>query len=276
MSAPRGHSSPPALRNRRARNGFSMAEMLIVMAIMTVLAATLIVLVPGIRTSAMRKAAGADIQRISMVLIEFKEDMGFFPLKPYAPANPDAPAQGEYMDYVLFKSLTDKDYSPSGSGTAKGWGRARDDWEFLRGDSKTRQQIVDPWGVPYYYIPSTCYLLGVRINDSTDYTPLKDGTKALPNYFGTTSKIDDKRGPSVPSCYYPPDEYSKPGAGLSVFYNPTTFQLHSKGPDQKTDYYSDNDYATDPTSANRTIIDACDRGLDPDDINNFGGSNVSQ
>jgi len=260
------HTPSPASRARARRAAFSMTEMLIVMGIMTVLAASLVVLVPRLRTSAMAKAAGADIHHLSMVLTEFQEDMGFFPFKVYAPSNPDSPAQGDYIDYVLFKYLTDPTYSPSGSGTAKGWAAARDDWEFLRGDSTTQQQFLDPWGVPYYYIPSNCYLLGVRVNDPTDATPLKDGTDPLANAYGATPTPDDYRsGGSDTDHYYPDQDYYGPPPKMSEFYNPTTFQIHSKGPDQKTDYYDDRP----------DLVDACDRGCDPDDINNYGGGNVA-
>jgi hypothetical protein len=222
------------------------------------------VLVPKLRTEAMIKAAGSDIQHLSMALFEYREDRGAFPAKPYTPANPDTPTQGDYMDYVLFKSLTDPDYPAAG----QGWGQARSDSEFIRGDSKARNQFVDPWGTPYYYIPASCYLLGVRINDPTDSTPEQDAStgKALPNYYGTTPVWDDfKTGDAQHK--YPKETLYGPPALLNAFFNPTTFQIHSKGPDQKTDYYSDRTFS----AAEQAIIDACDRGQDPDDQNNFGG-----
>ncbi len=262
---------------KRARAGFSMTEMLIVMAIMTVLAASLIVLVPGLRGTAMRSAAQADIQHLTTRIFEYKEDKGYFPTRIYNPANYDAPGNDDYMDYVLYKSLTDPNYDVSGVGAGKGWGRARDDWEFIRGDARTRNQFVDPWGTVYYYIPNDCYLLGVRIKDPTDSTPLVDSVtlKALPNYYGTTAAIDDYKSGDA-EHKYPYEGYYGPPAQLSAFYNSTTFQIHSKGSDQRTDFYSDADYDSapplgGPTGPGRAIIDACDRGQDPDDLNNFGG-----
>ncbi|HUT36769.1 MAG TPA: type II secretion system protein [Planctomycetota bacterium] len=260
-------SQPPSLTARRrggARGGFSMIEMLIVMAIMTILAASLVVLVPGLRTNAMRNAALADIKNLDIAILQFREDKGFFPDAPYTPdPAPDPVTQDLCIDYVLYKYLTNPDHPVVG----KGWGRAKDNWEFLRGDSKAMNQFLDPWGVPYYYIPSTSYLLGVRVYDATDSTPAKDGTMALPNCYGTTPAWDDFR---TGDPKYPPESYSGPPQLLGKFYNSTTFQIHSKGPDQKTDYYSD----LNPSAAQQAIIDACDRGQDPDDITSFGGGHV--
>lgn len=283
MRAEQGRPLRTLAASRRAspRGGFSMAEMLVVMAIVTVLVATLVVLVPRLRVSAMSKAALSDIQNLSMVIGEYQEDKGGFPDKAYSPADPNAPKYYDYLDKVLFYCLTEPNFDPQsppappGAGqdaptplagaTGKGWGRARDNYEFLRGDSKIVHQFLDPWGVPYYYIPYTSYLLGVRINDPTDSTPLKDPTTGarLPNYYGTTPLANDFR---TGDHNYPPDAYYSPGALLKYFYNSTTFQIHSKGPDQRTDYCDDLP----------DTIDACDRGCDPDDINNFGGGNVSQ
>ncbi len=259
---------------RRARGGFSMAEMLIVMGIMTVLAAALIVLVPKLRTSAMCKAAAADIQQLSMALTDFRNDVGIYPDRPYtftAGVAPDPVVKTDCIDYVLFKCLTDPDYDPIArtAGAKKGWAVARTNWDFIHGDALTRQQFLDPWGLPYYYIPYTSYLVGVRVYDSSDGTPAVDTTKspplALPNCYGATPEWDDFRDSTDMGHRYP--------SGTAVqnkCYDPTTFQIHSKGPDQKTDYYSD----LTQNPANQALIDACDRGCDPDDINNYGGANA--
>jgi len=270
------------------RRGFSMTEMLIVMAIMTILAGSLVVLVPGLRTRAMRAQAGADIHLISIAITQFREDIGSYPSRPYSPATPTSPGEHDYMDRYLFECLTNRNFDFTNPATAKpnaGWGSSKDNWEFLRGDSKALKQILDPWGVPYYYIPYTSYLLGVRVKDSIDSTPLVDTTGvALPNCYGTTPVWNDFRNdpddikppppgqPTDPDRYRPRYAYSSPQQLLGNFYNSTTFQIHSKGPDQRTDYYSD-ESSGDPATA-RAIIDACDRGQDPDDINNYGGGNA--
>lgn len=264
MSTPFRHPRLGASR-RTARAGFSLTEILIVVGIMTVLAASLVVLVPRMRTSAMAKAAAADIQHLSIALTDFRNDKGFYPDRPYTfdGNGPDPVVQGDCIDYVLFKSLTDPDYPAGG----KGWAMARTDWEFVRGDALAQQQFVDPWGTPYYYIPYTSYLIGVRVFDPTDFTPAVDGSTALPNCFGTTPPWDDFRDPSDMGRRYP-----NPAALQQSFYNATTFQIHSKGPDQRTDIYSNLAGSTKPA----TVIDACDRGQDPDDINNFGGGHGSR
>jgi len=241
-----------------------MTEMLVVIAIITILAATLVVIVPKFRSDAMRRAAEADIQHLSMKLVEYNEERGRYPSRPYNPTNPDSPDQYDYIDRVLFESLCNPDFTGTTveAGSRKGWAAARDDWDFMRGDSKTLRQFLDPWNVPYYYIPYTDYLAGVRVNDPTDTTPKKNSAnKGQPNYFGTTPAKDDFRDGSPEGHLYPPNAYMGPPPDINAFYNATTFQIHSKGPDTKTDYYDDRP----------DLIDACDRGTDPDDTNNFGG-----
>jgi len=264
MGATALHLNSLATRRDAPRAGFSMTEMLIVMAIMTILAASLIVLVPGLRTRAMRAQASSDIHLMSMAINQYREDKGGYPDRPYAPATPTAPGAYDHIDRCLYEWLT----NPSAGGSGNGWGGAKDTWEFLRGDSKTLKQILDPWGAPYYYIPYNSYLLGVRVNDPTDSTPLVDGATALPNFFGTTPPWDDFRT-TDPDHKYPREDYYGPPQLLGKFYNSTTFQIHSKGPDQKTDYYSDNA----PSAVEQARIDACDRGQDPDDRHNFEGGN---
>ena len=242
----------------RTRSGFTMAEMLVVMAIITILAASFVIIVPKLRTRAMVAAAGSDIQQLSMVLEQVNEDMGRYPSEPYNPTDPDNPRPEDYIDHVLYKTLTD----PNWPRTGQGWGGARTDWKFIRGETVEQEHFLDPWGVPYYYIPWTDYLIGVRVDDSTDTTPLKTSTGVpLPNCFGATPEDNDFRGSSDEERRFPPAGYFGPPPRRDVFFNATTFQIHSKGPDQKTDAHDDKP----------EVVDACDRGTDPDDINNYGG-----
>jgi len=258
------HSPRPASRAHGRRGGFTMAEMLVVMAIITILAASLAVILPKVRSRAMSKAAQADIHLMEMALEELHKDRGRYPSAPYGG---DASDTTKMADYVLFKTLTDPDYSPSdpsGTVAGDGWGGARNDWEFIRGDSAAQNHILDPWGVPFYYIPHTDYLAGVRINDSTEDTAALPSNVAM--YYGTTPRPDDYKGPSSPDNLLPPTSYYGPPPKIEEFYNATTFQIHSKGPDQ----------STDTADAEPGKIDPCDRGTDPDDVNNFGGVHVDQ
>ncbi len=234
-----------------------MTEMLVVMAIMTVLAASLIVLVPGLRTAAMVKGAQADIQRLSTTILEFKEDRGYFPFRQFTPVDPAKPVDNDYMDYVLYKSLTDPNYDPAGSGTGKGWGFARDDLDFIRPDSKMRNQFVDPWGLPYYYIPNNLYLLGVRISKDPNNDPRNVSWHELVNCYGNTPEANDYRGFTSLTEEQQADVRKR-------CFNATTFQIFSCGPDMTSDRYDRNPSTPDQA-------DPFDRGCDPDDINNYGG-----
>jgi len=225
------------------RGGFTMAEMLVVMAIITILAASLAVVLPRIRTRSMIKGAKADIQMIANALEQYRQDIGTYPVAPFRGSG------GHKADRVLYQALTNR----NAGGYNRGWGGAHDRWDFIREESRTGKQILDPWGTPYYYIAHPDYLRGVRIDDPTDSTPADTA-----NYFGTTPAPDDFR--SASEHEFPPRTYYGPPPRRDAFYNANTFQLHSKGPDQKTDVEDDQP----------DVIDACDRGTDTDDINNFG------
>ena len=267
---------PPACRRRSA---FTIAEMLVVMAIITVLAASLAVVLPRLRTSAMRRRAGADIQMIGFALEQYHDDMGHYPTAPYRLQNSSGSwyQTNAHADGVLFQALTNRHAGQDNVG----WGGAKRDWDFIRSNNlaeyasnhdtgqwphpnatgprvcRGSHQILDPWGTPYYYIAHPDYLRGVHITDPTE-------TNRVPNCYGATERPDDYR--SAANHNDPPDgsgnalNYYGPPPKMNEFYNPTTFQIHSKGPDQRTDI----------DDGDETNIDACDRGTDGDDINNYG------
>ena len=244
--------------------GFTLIELLVVMAILTVLAASLVVIIPKLRTGAMVKRARADIEGITTALTMYHEDTGHYPVAPYRTVDPafePVPA-----DNVLYDALVDR----NAGGNNRGWGAANGSWDFLSTKNVKAydyvppgaaegatgipcHQILDPWGVPYYYIPAANYLVGVSIGDADDHT-WKTG-RDIPNCFGTTAAPNDYRKSDGDDHQLPERDPAPP---LSAFYNSTTFQLHSKGPDQLTDI-----------DDNNPSIDACDRGTDADDINNW-------
>ena len=275
-------ASPSRLPPRPSpKAAFTMAEMLVVMAIITILAASLAVVVPRLRAAAMADRAAADIQAISYALGLYENDNRGYPTAPFwRLTNPGAATSSWtyactklLADDVLYQALTNPDYN----GTNQGWSGASTEWKFIRegninlhsfslphqGSFNNRYQILDPWGVPYYYIAHPDYIVGVRIGDENDSTS-DQGSDAYgntcpqPNCYGTTETPDDFRSPSDHDN--PPNEYRGPPPKQEEFYNPTTFQIHSKGPDQ----------ATDIDDGDEDHIDACDRGTDGDDIHNFG------
>ncbi|MFW6163958.1 MAG: type II secretion system protein [Planctomycetota bacterium] len=240
----------PATR-RRPSAAFTMAEMLVVMAIITILAASLAIVIPKLRTRAMVQRAGADIHGIGHALEMYHDDFRAYPAAPFNDA--DDP----HADRVLYKALTDPNYN----GHNVGWAGANDEWGFLTDASRDAERVLDPWGLPYFYIAHHDYLYGVRIEDGVeDMAPYADDQ---PNVFGATPRADDYRSDS--NHEEPPDgssgslNYYGPPPKMGEFFNPQTVQLHSKGPNQQTDV-DDNDDAH---------IDACDRGTDDDDINNY-------
>ncbi|MFC1805749.1 prepilin-type N-terminal cleavage/methylation domain-containing protein [Planctomycetota bacterium] len=231
----------------RRTAAFTMAEMLVVMAIITILAGSLAIVIPKLRTYAMAKRAGSDIQIMSMALESYKEDIGRYPTAPYG---------SSYACDVLYEALT----NPKAGGNNRGWGGAHSGWGFIRSNNiRTHgnyKQILDPWGTTYWYIAHPDYLRGVHIYDPTE-------TDRNPNCFGATGRPDDYR--SGTNHNQPPDgsgnplNYYGPPPSMDEFFNPETFQIHSKGPDQLTDV----------DDGDETEIDACDRGTDLDDVNNY-------
>jgi len=123
-----------------------------------------------------------------------------------------------------------------------------------------KRQILDPWGVPYYYISHPDYLRGCKIwsMEGTNQTPVIFGATPLPDDFWGGSGDAGDAGTADP--LNPRKNYYGPPPSIEAFHNANTFQLYSKGPDQ----------LTDAEDADPVTIDACDRGGDRDDINNFG------
>ena len=253
--------------------GFTMAEMLVVMAIITILSGSLAVVLTRQRTRAMSARAGADIQILGSALEQYRGDIGYYPVGAYI--NTGSPTTCD----LLYDSLTNR----NSGGLSKGWGGASYEWKFLRGTVKTcatvgcsisvadnarhytynsgsRHQLLDPWGTPYYYLANQDYLRGGRVWEDGSATgqPIIFGTTERPNDFWGDPDDFDTGGVDDPDL--PRKQYYGPPPRRDAFFNADSYQIHSKGPDQLTD-------AEDGDAA---VIDACDRGADRDDINNFG------
>jgi len=219
---------------------------------------------PKLRTRAMINAAKSDIELIANALTMYHEDLGAYPEAPYSSFQTSY--EPNPIDGVLYRALVDR----NAGGNSRGWGGAKPSgWDFIRSGNVREyhypveppgpisKQILDPWGTPYYYIPHTNYLTGVLVYDPGDSTYDNPGNFA--QAYGTMATDAPYR------TDYPDFDSSETPAGpspvpaLSNFYNTTTFQIHSKGPDR----------LTDAEDGHSSTINACDRGLDSDDINNW-------
>ena len=96
----------PAPNRRASQDGFTLIELLVVMAIVTVLAGSLVVVMPKLRTRAMNNAARSDITHLSLALDMYKEDIGAYPSAPYISSQ--AGYEPDPIDGVLFRALTDR------------------------------------------------------------------------------------------------------------------------------------------------------------------------
>ena len=226
------------------------------MAIIAILSSALGIVLAKLRSNAMVQAPRSDIQAISNALEMYKNDIKCgYPVAPWSHGYP--PANG-FACEALYAALTNKD----NGGTSCGWGGATDAWDFITDNSRSVAHFLDPWGVPYYYISHDDYLRTVAIHNSTE-DPISPND--WPQVWGTTIvPINQAQivNPGTPTMSRRP-HFTAPPQTLNAFFNPTTFQLHSKGPDQKTSLdTSINPYAP-------TYILPCTRGRDPDDINNW-------
>jgi prepilin-type N-terminal cleavage/methylation domain-containing protein len=236
-------STGGAYRARTAQTGFTLIELLIVLAIMGVLLALIGVAAIQVKTQTRVSLTSTHMHLIAMALDQYEADLGAYPSAPFAVGGQPT---GALADAALFEALTNRD----AGGEQRGWSGAKADWPFLGRHVGTyvhggaqRHQILDAWARPYYYIPCTDYLAGVRIHDPEDDTP-----PGQPNLYGATPAPDDF---APADRRRPPPAYAGPPPRTGVFHNPTTYQLISTGPDGRTD------------------TDACDRGTAPDDIANF-------
>ena len=114
---------------RPARRGFTLIEMLIVMAIIAILAGLLLAGVQRARAIARRTSAANDISQLSAACAKFKQDFGFYPpthvtiqpgnlIVPFkiptsAPIVPD-PSSANDQSYMLLKRMFPR-WQPSGS-----------------------------------------------------------------------------------------------------------------------------------------------------------------
>ena len=245
----------PHRRPRRPR-GFTMAELLDNLIIITILAGSLAVVIPIMRSKAMEKRAKADILAIATALTRYHKDTGGYPVAAH---KTDLNAMG---GDVLYDSLC----NPHAGGANRGWGSATTEASFIHQGTTsnvttythgggTKRQIQDPWGLPYYYIAHPDYLRGVRYYENGSTSTI---------VYGTTPAKDDFWGDPADSGgaddhLVPRKNYFGPPPRRAAFYNADSFQIHSKGRDQATDIDDD-----EPG-----VIDACDRGTDTNDIHNW-------
>ena len=97
------------LANRLSRRGFTLIEMLVVIAVIAILAGIIIGVLPGIRSKAIRSTVNADMRAIELAINSYKQKHNFLP-----PDNPKDHARPP-LYYELTGTTND---------TAKWWSKA--------------------------------------------------------------------------------------------------------------------------------------------------------
>jgi prepilin-type N-terminal cleavage/methylation domain-containing protein len=143
------------LPKRRAPSGFSLMELLVVVALIVILAGLTIAGMSFVNEKVARNKATVQIKLLESAIQDYNSDNRKFP------ASEDS--TGETGSEVLFKALYQDglDAKSSGSTAAKIYlpeldptlnkeGKGGQQW-IRSGASGANSQIIDPWGHPYLY-----------------------------------------------------------------------------------------------------------------------------
>ncbi len=217
------------------KKAFTLMELLVVVLILGLLATIAV----GVFTSQVERAryaaARTTIAAIELASTRYQLDVGEFPPSgSFTPSpGPDSPVQGNGNLYLALTRSVNGNTSEPASARWQGPyidvkklnlgdidGMPVDDLTtgptniLLAGDI----QILDPWGTPYRYVRSG--------GSAADNYTINDATKLPP---------------------------SNPFAATDIYYNPTTFQVSSKGRNAQTPLANTGQF-----------------GTEEDDVNNFG------
>ncbi len=149
---------------RASRSGFTLIELMMVVAIVAVLAGIMIAVISGTRHTANRKRAAVEIGAIALALDRYKVEFGEYPAVSGGSTNPETMAKCLYQAVSgdgsdMIDGVTD---GASSTGEA---GSATDGLVFLdtaiydrdkvrrnnRGFVHADYYLQDPWGRPYRY-----------------------------------------------------------------------------------------------------------------------------
>lgn len=226
--------------HHRARGGFTLLELLVVTLILAILTTTAVVTVTGLTVRARIAATFGTIRAMEIAANRYEIDFGEFPpgstgtaISPFDlnPLNP-AMGNGYFLLSILhtlsgnaLQPLDDRFPGPLMDVNARqigdiqdldeAWGNVPGFPNIVGSGNAATQQLLDAFGNPFRYIRAVEY----------------------ETFLGTR---------------YP---FNSPFAATETFFNPTTFQIVSLGPDGTTD-------------------GPPDVGLGPDDITNLGNAGL--
>lgn len=222
------------MRNRNVgRTAFTLAEIMIVIVLIAILAGFLLPAVQNSQRAARRAACNADINTLKLAIDSFHNDWGFYPPTDFAfnPAtgNFDGAALGAYSySEALVHCLCNRFTRGAGDATFQGIDNliggapvnAGPYYQVKAGDLVDLDQdgwpeLPDPWNNPYIYIPNQDYLVD---NDGDGFLEYNAGALAMIDFDGDGAiDLPDLNADPLDAGYF--------------HYQRFSFQLISRGED---------------------------------------------
>jgi prepilin-type N-terminal cleavage/methylation domain-containing protein len=192
--------------NPRRKNGFTLIEILVAIAILAALAGMLLPMLGGARKAAAAKAAKATIERIKLAAEAYCNDFGDYPPTSLASLGVSTNGANEGNESLVRCLTTRAEHGPYLAYDEKDL--ANTDSDHILGDDPLRSaiaakdlfELVDPWNNPYIYFHHRDY----------------KSTSKLERYIF----FDGSR----PSCR------PQPSAKTGTYPAPTGFMIWSAGP----------------------------------------------
>ena len=172
-------------RARERTRGFTLVEMLTVIAIMAVLAGLLFPAIGMVQRRSREKAARATIERLKLALEQYQADFGDYPPTSLAALGVATNGVNEGIESLVRCLSTSREHGPYFPFEEKDLSNTDGD-SLLRDPcdstitAKTLFELTDPWGNPFIYFHNRDYRGGARLERYTLQTGERANCKPHP------------------------------------------------------------------------------------------------